>query len=171
MKSLCIALLSVLMVLTTVALPKSDSTVPQSDAQKSFEKLKALVGSWQSDDPKRAFHVTFRVTSNGSAIMSEMDAPPDDMITMFHLDGDRLMVTHYCAAGNQPRMIGKMSPDGKTLEFDYLDATNLNNVQDGHMHRLVITMIDENHHSEDLIFHTKDGKKEIPVHFNMHRGQ
>ena len=47
------------------------------------------------------------------------------MITMFHMDGSRLLMTHYRGAGNQPRMTGTLSPDGKSVTFDFLDATNL----------------------------------------------
>ena len=68
--------------------------------------------------------VDYRVTSNGSALMSEIKGK-EDMISMFHLDGDRVLMTHYCGAGNQPRMVASASPDGKTFTFDFLDATNL----------------------------------------------
>jgi len=169
MKSIRIALSIALILLTTVAFPLTDVSSSAADARKLFKKLKTLAGSWESDNPKQPLSVSFRVTSNGHSILSEMEAPPDNMVTMYHLDGDRLLMTHYCAAGNQPRMVGKLLPDDKTVEFDFVDATNLNDVQDGHMHRLRITMTDEGHHSEDLIFQTKDGKQLVPVHFNMHR--
>src|SRR5262245_51141959 len=75
--------------------PKSDTPTAQSDSQKLFEKLKSLSGSWDSDNPKRPFQVKFRLSSNGTAILSEMDAAPDNMVTMYHLDDGRLMMTHY----------------------------------------------------------------------------
>ena len=68
--------------------------------------------------------------------MSEIKGK-EDMITMFNLDGDRLLMTHYCACGNQPRMVASASPDGKTITFDFLDATNLATPDAGHMNRLV----------------------------------
>jgi ABC-type glycerol-3-phosphate transport system substrate-binding protein len=171
MKSVGIALTLFLMLLTTAAFAGSDIAIPQSDGEKSFEKLKTLVGSWESDNPKRPMSIKFRVTSNGSAILSEMLDDRDNMITMFHLDDGRLMVTHYCAAGNQPRMVGKMLPDGKTLEFDFLDGTNFNSTKDGHMDGLVITMIDNTHHDEELIFKSNNGKRDLHLHFNMRRTQ
>jgi hypothetical protein len=145
------------------------SAFAESDAQKSFDKLKTLSGSWEGKNASDRLQVTFRVTSNGSAIMSEMVANPDDMITMFNLDGDRLILTHYCASGNQPRMLGKLSPDGKTMNFDFLDGTNLNSAQAGHMHHLVLTIYDANHHSEDFTFLSPDGKQQEHEHFDLHR--
>ena len=67
-----------------------------------------------------------------------------------YLDGDRLLLTHYCDADNRPRMVGKMSPDGKTVEFDFLDISG--NLQYGHMQHAVFTLIDANHHTEDWTF-------------------
>ena len=61
------------------------------------------------------------------AVMSEIHGHgPEDMISMFHLDGpNRLLITHYCSAGNQPRMQASSSPDGKTITFTFVDATIL----------------------------------------------
>jgi hypothetical protein len=171
MKSTIISFSLILMLLTAVAFPKSDDDAPKPEAQKSFEKLKLLAGAWESDNPKLPLTIHYRVTANGSALLSEMLDERDHMITMFHLDDGRLMMTHYCTAGNQPRMRGKTSADGKTVEFDFIDGTNLNSTKDGYMHRLIISMVDGSHHSEDLIFLSKDGKHEKVVHVDMHRAQ
>jgi hypothetical protein len=89
------------------------------------------------------------------------------MISMFHMDGKRLLMTHYCAAGNQPRMQAQASPDGKTLTFEFVDATNLDSPDAGHMQRMVLTMIDENHHTEDWTF--VNHGKEMHEHFDLQR--
>jgi hypothetical protein len=68
-------------------------------------------------------------------------------------------MTHYCGAGNQPRMVASVSSDGKTFAFDFLDATNLASPQAGHMNRAVFTMVDADHHTESWTW-TKDGKEE-----------
>jgi len=124
----------------------------QSSAQKSFDQLKSLTGSWDGQNNQgKPVTVTFRDTAGGSAVMSEIHGHgPENMISMFHLDGpNRLMLTHYCGAGNQPRMTATASPDGKTLTFTFLDATNLATPDAGHMQRAVFTMIDANHHTEE----------------------
>src|SRR5262245_57108251 len=73
----------------------------QSDSQRAFDKLKTLAGTWEGAGPEgKIFQVTYRLTSGGSALLSEV-LPDEAMITMFHMDGPRLMMTHYCGAGNQ----------------------------------------------------------------------
>ena len=141
----------------------------QSDAQKNFDKMKSLAGSWKGKTSDgRPVEISYRVTSGGSALMSEIKSE-DDMITMFHLDGDRLLLTHYCGTGNQPRMQATTSPDGKSVAFDFLDATNLATPQTAHMHRAVFTVADANHHSEEWTF-MQDGKEHKEV-FSMERAK
>ena len=141
----------------------------ESPAQKSFEELKALNGTWEGRTPKgEAVEVSYRVTSNGSPLMSEIKGK-EDMITMFNLDGDRLLMTHYCAAGNQPRMVAGASPDGKTFTFAFLDATNLATPDAPHMNHLVISMPDANHHSEEWVYN--DHGKEMKEVFELQRKQ
>ena len=124
----------------------------QSDAQKAFEIMKALAGSWEGSIMGLSTHITIRVTSSGNAILHEATGPgrPDNPITMFYVDGDRLLLTHYCDAGNRPRMVGKISPDGKRVEFDFLDVSG--NTQKGMMNHMVFTMIDATHHSEGATY-------------------
>lgn len=136
-----------------------------SSAQKSFEQLKSLSGSWEGKASNgKPVQVDFRVTSMGSALMSEIKGE-EDMISMFNLDGDRLLITHYCATGNQPRMVARASPDGKTITFDFLDATNLASPDAAHMNRLVISIPDANHHTEEWVFndHGKEMKEVVDL--------
>lgn len=138
-----------------------------SEAQKSFEELKTLNGSWEGKDPQgQPVQVDYRVTSNGSALMSEIKGK-EDMITMFHMDGERLLMTHYCGIGNQPRMVASASPDGKTITFDFLDATNLASPDAGHMHRVIVSMQNADHHSEEWIY--IDHGKEMKEVFDLWR--
>jgi len=150
-----------------VAIFAATAAFGQSDSQKAFDKLKTMVGTWEGVMPDgKTSQVTYRVTSGGSALLSEI-SPDDAMITMFHMDGERLMMTHYCGAGNQPRMKGTLSPDGKTVVFEFIDATNLSSPNAGHMHRAVFTMVDATHHNEDWSY-LSNGKEETH-RFELHR--
>ena len=149
-------------------------TLAQSDGQKSFDKLKTLAGSHvttlplQADIEGKLMQVSLRATSMGNALMHEMTGAgrPEDPITMLYLDGDRLLLTHYCDAGNRPRMTGKMLPDGKTVEFDFLDVAG--STEYGHMDHAVFTVIDANHHTEDWTYMTP-GDKPVHAHYDLQR--
>jgi len=179
MKTRC-AMLAVasLMLLSTVALA-------QPDAQKSFDNLKALAGTWEGrvttdpsmpgmDKPNALMQITMRVTSRGNALVHEIKeagTPDDPMkydhpVTIFYLDSDRLLLTHYCDAGNRPRMTARSSPDGKTVEFDFLDLSG--GTQFGHMHHAVFTFIDADHHTEDWTY-MMPGDKPVRAHFDLRR--
>jgi hypothetical protein len=140
----------------------------QSSAQKSFDHLKSLTGSWEgkASDGSQV-QVSFHDTAGGSALISEIKGR-ESMITMFHLDGpNRLLMTHYCSAGNQPRMQASVSPDGKTLTFTFLDATNLASPEDGHMQQLVVAIQDADHHTEEWTF--ADHGKQLKEVFDLRR--
>ena len=67
---------------------------------------RSLEGNWAGKNSQgQPIEVSFRMTAGGSALMSEIHGHgAENMITMFHMDGDRLLMTHYCSMGNQPRM-------------------------------------------------------------------
>jgi hypothetical protein len=156
-------------VLSIALISLSTLAFAQSDAQKSFDKLKTLAGSWEGAYEGKPMQATLRVTSMGNAIVHEMKGSgPDDPITMFYLDENRLLLTHYCDAGNRPRMVGKMSPDGKTVEFDFLDVGNYSSSQGGHMQHAVFTFIDANHHTEDWTF-MLEGKPPMIARLDLQR--
>ena len=75
---------------------------------------------------------------------------------MFYVDGDRLLATHYCDGGNRPRFEGKMSPDGNTIEFSFLDLAG--GTQGGWVKHMVFTMIDANKHVIEFTFIMPNGK-------------
>ena len=157
---------SVFVVLAAIA------AAAQSSGQQSFERMKALTGNWEGKGSEGGqVRVTYRMTAGGSAIMgeilSDMKGHSEDMISMINMDGDRLLLTHYCAAGNQPRMVASASPDGKTMTFKFLDATNLGNLDQGHMDHVVFNFIDANHHTEE--WHFLVGGKEMVERFELQK--
>ena len=183
MKSLRFMLPVVLMSLSTVAFAQSEAQKPaaQSDAQKSFATMKSLAGEWEGpvtvpEVPQMSggkMHASMRVTSRGHVLVHEfqeagtpLDATKyDHPVTMLYVDGEQFTLVHYCDAGNRPRMTGKMSPDGKTIEFEFVEVTGKNLNQ--HMHHAVFTIIDANHHTEDWTFMMND--KPIHAHFDLQR--
>ena len=176
MKSrIALSVLFALIAATAFAADAATTATP-SAAQQSFDKLKGLAGEWEGiatvpDAPEMSgakMHISLRVTSRGNALVHEMqeagtplDATKyDHPLTMLYVDGDQLTLIHYCDAGNRPRMTGKMSPDGKTVEFELKDISGNPEL---HMHHSVFTIIDDNHHTEDWTFMMKDK----PMHAHM----
>ena len=144
---------------------------------KAFDTLKTLAGSWvgqitttpQVPGVSGTFvQFSLRVTSRGNALAHEMSVSglPDHPLTMFYVDAGRLTLTHYCDAGNRPRMTGTLSPDGKTLAFEFLDLSGGD--EKGHMHRAVFTLIDENHHTEEWTY-MMPGNVPMRAHFDLRR--
>jgi len=102
-------------------------------------------------------HITVRLTGDGSAVMHWMGAgSPYEMVTMFHMDKEDLLATHYCAAHNQPRMQALPSTQANQLEFEFKDGTNIR-PGDGYMRHLTITFVDADHHNETWGYDS-DGK-------------
>ena len=186
MKSLRCVPSIVLISLSTLAFAQHDaqkSGAPVlSEAQKSFTTMKNLAGEWEGpvtvpEMPEmsggKPMHASLRVTSRGNVLVHEfqeagtpLDATKyDHPVTMLYVDADQLTLVHYCDAGNRPRMTGKISPDGKTLEFDFADLSGSNKY--GHMYHSVFTIIDANHHTEDWTFMM--GDTPIHAHFDLHR--
>jgi len=161
---------------------QTSAVPPLSEAQKSFETIKTLAGEWEgpvtvADMPEMSgakMHLSLRVTSRGHAIVHEFQEAGtpldptkyDHPVTMLYVDGDQLTLIHYCDAGNRPRMTGKMSPDGKSVEFELKDISGSTEY---HMHHSVFTVIDANHHTEDWTFMMKD--KPIHAHFDLQRAK
>ena len=122
-----------------------------------FEKLKTLVGKWTGKSADGVeMNLSYRLVGNGSALEETMSH--GDMVTMYYPDGDHLVLTHYCAAGNQPRMRAQGFKQGDNqLAFKFLDATNLPDKKAMHMHDLMINFKDADHFQEEWT-HYNGGK-------------
>jgi len=131
-----------------------------SDAQKMFEQMKTMAGSWQGTILNIPITVTIRLASSGTAILHEATTdggrPPNHEITMFYVEGDRLLATHFCDGDNRARFEGKLSPDGKTSEFTFLDVTGT--TKGGLVKRMAFTMLDANKQVVEFTFIRPDGK-------------
>lgn len=87
-----------------VAGPNTPATVA------AFERIKALAGTWESTSADHPGTTVFAVSSNGSVVREIMlPGTEHEMTNVYHMDGPDLVVTHYCAIGNQPRMRARPS--------------------------------------------------------------
>ena len=107
-----------------------------------MEKLAALEGDWvlldENGEDTGIVASTFKVTAAGSVLMEQMFPGAEDgseMLNVYHADGDRVLMTHYCAAGNQPRLEITTTDDANRLELRFESITNLSPESDHHMHQ------------------------------------
>jgi hypothetical protein len=120
---------------------------PRNDAQAAFARLKTLVGEWEGNTGGGKAHVSYELVSGGTALV-ERESPPNmpSMLTVYYIDRDRLLLTHYCVIGNQPRLQEQsFNPETGEIIFGFLDATNLVNSNAAHMHNGKIRIVDGNH--------------------------
>jgi hypothetical protein len=108
------------------------------DAGTAFSRLKALVGDWDVESTRGKGHSRFELIAEGSVLLEHFAEPGgQEMLTAYHLDGSRLVLTHYCIAGNQPQMVAQKF-DGASGELDFAFAGGSNIAPGaGHMHDAV----------------------------------
>jgi hypothetical protein len=138
-----------------------------------FEKLRSLAGTWVGlagfGQPTDSTVVTYRVTGGGNVVMEILfEGTPHEMVTMYHRDGDDLLLTHYCGAGNQPRMKAEKGDDPSVIRFDFTGASNLASPNDMHMHSAVIRFVDADHVQSTWTSY-QGGKPAGEAKFDLHR--
>ena len=139
---------------TTPAVEKPNSVL-------AFEQLASLVGEWKGMQGDTEIKLIYTLTADGSALMEEFrPAAQSAMVTMFTVDGDHIIATHYCSAGNQPQMVTKAitEPLAKTLTFSLSHITGLMTPGDWHNTGLTVTMEDKQRLTQVWTYEY-DGKK------------
>jgi hypothetical protein len=132
-----------------------------------FEKLKSLAGEWEGKATDgKPVKATYKVTSGGSAVSETLQSGTEpEMLTVYHMDGGHLMMTHYCSLANQPRMrAAAFSGDPKSLDFQYVTATNHGKADAPHMHHLVVAFDDPNHITQKWMLKGMGPDQEVAFH-------
>ncbi len=141
-----------------------DAEISAEEATAAFEHLKSLAGDWRAKSTRGWDEVvTYEVVAGGSVVMETntfADAPDNTMYTMFHLDGARLLATHYCASGNQPRLMATaIADDGKRVTFTYLDSTGLPSRDHGHMDQAVFRFLNQDTFTSKWTWYAKGNEQ------------
>lgn len=134
----------------------------------AFEQIKKLEGTWEGMDQDHPAKVTYRVSSGGSIVLESMSmANHAEMITVYHPDGDDLVLTHYCMLGNQPRMKAEKGQKPGALRFTFDGGANIK-PSDKHMHSLTVTFVDADHLKQEWALF-EGGKEQMVVTINLAR--
>jgi hypothetical protein len=129
---------------------KTNGKAPAAAPHPGLERLKKLAGTWVAADkdgkPTDQVVSVIKVTAAGSAVHETLfPGQPHEMVSVYHRDGDDLVMTHYCALGNQPRMKLDPKAPANQLHFEFAGGTNLDVSKDMHMHEGTITILDDDH--------------------------
>jgi hypothetical protein len=145
------------------------------DGKAAFERLKTLAGTWEGQaghgQAAQAATVTYRLASGGS-VMQETLFPgtPHEMISMYHMVDGQLVLTHYCAMANQPRMrldVKASTPDRLVFAFD--GGTNFDPAKDTHVHSGVVEWRGDSLHAAWAVYSA--GKQAGENQFVLRRKQ
>lgn len=132
-----------------VTLPASALARTGQEAKEAFEKMKTLVGKWEGTMGEGAesmsASVEFKLTGGGSALVETLGpGSPFEMVSVYHMDNDSMVMTHYCGAGNQPFMKFKPGKDANVLSFEFVRGSNMK-AGDMHMHSVKYTIDGADH--------------------------
>ena len=158
-------------VATTILISGISLTAEQSrDEDKSvaaFKQLTTLAGEWKAVQDGTPVEETYTVTANGSALLVETKpANEAPMITMITVDGDRLIATHYCSAGNQPQMVNSAPGDLRQgLRFSLERVTGLKTPDDWHNTGLTIILDDNDHMTQHWTYLYKGQSGTTDFHY------
>jgi hypothetical protein len=126
-------------------------------SQEAFRQLASLQGEWRGEQNGEKSNVTYPLTANGSALMERFRPESGPvMITMFMLDGDHLIATHYCSAKNQPQMATPAITDPqKPFAFSLTRITGLKSPDDWHNTGLTVIQEDDDHLTQEWTYESK----------------
>lgn len=139
-----------------------------SKPSKGFEQLKSLVGEWEGNSGSGMIsRVSYQLASGGTALLERLKTGDEpEMLTVYTPDGDRLAVTHFCSAGNQPQMrTAPISGEVKQLSFSFVRATNLASLNEGHMDHLIVTLQGKDHFTQEWTWSQEGKTKTEAFHF------
>lgn len=143
---------------------------PETNATAAFNKLKSLAGTWEATSKRGKVTSSYEVISNGNALAERVSVPGEgEMLTVYHLDGNRLVLTHYCTAGNEPHMQAEVyDPASNQLKFDFAGGGNLADANAGHMHNVAFKFAGADEFTADWTFQ-ENGKPKFVENIVYHR--
>lgn len=150
--ALCTATIAMTLALNVFAASSEDraeahsladgSEAPAAVSRSDFDRLKSLAGEWIDTTGTSTgvgkVAAVYRVTSGGSVVQETVfPGSSHEMVTMYTAAGDDIVMSHYCAMGNQPRMRARSGP-GDELIFAFDGGGVADPAKDMHMHNGLI---------------------------------
>src|SRR5256886_9526096 len=152
-RPLLLGSVSMIALLLVAAPPAADKT----KSEEAFARLATLKGEWSGEQEGVKISLVYTLTANGSALMEEFRPESGPvMVTMFTVDGDHLIATHYCSAKNQPQMVTSAITDAQTpLAFSLARITGLKSQDAWHNTCLTVIQEDSDHLTQEWTYQSK----------------
>lgn len=146
-----------LLLAAALAAPAPVAASPSPDPAAAFARLKTLVGTWRNADrPQSPLRIHFYTTAGGTVLVEDWRAgDKPHSLTLYHRDGPRLIATHYCPQGNQPRL----ALTGPGPAFTFADATDLDAATESHQHALAFDLADPTRPVRREIYRSAKGEE------------
>jgi hypothetical protein len=155
---------------STLAAPPSDP----AGADQAFQKLKTLAGRWEGTTPAGKIALEYEIVSGGTVLIEREYMPQHQgehqMITVYHLDNGRLVLTHYCHEGNQPHMQARpFNASSSEIRFEFTGAGNLvGAAAENVMHEVVIKLNSPDELATEWTLYS-NGQRQAPMALLYHR--
>jgi hypothetical protein len=145
-----------------------------ADSPAVFAHLKLLAGEWEAELPGFGkLTASVHLVSNGTAIEEIIGTPKDNELSVYTLNVDKILLTHYCAMtpdGHQVHLqASRLGSESDPLEFHFVSATNLHTLSAPHMRRVTMMISDRDHYSERWI--KTENRKDTVFNLNFVRRQ
>jgi hypothetical protein len=128
----------------------------QVDGETAFQRIKGLAGAWKA-------------TGKPDGPVS-VDGTDHEMVSVYHLDEDRLVLTHYCATGNQPRLrLDTAASTADTYRFVFDGGTNLGSAYAPHLHQGMMSFAADGKVDAEWLFFVDGKPAKEPVRFALQR--
>lgn len=141
--------LSLFLLLLLLSLP---SLAANRDSKQAFKELTGLVGDWLGKSASGREHkVNYRLSAGGTVLVETWSLSSGrESMTLYHINGESLIATHYCPQGNQPRLV--LMPNDEKLHFAFLDGSNLQVPGKSHQYRFWLLINDDEHFQRNEVY-------------------
>ena len=134
-------------------------------SETAFETFRGFEGGWaiRSGRNSLPIQMTYEIGSKGSIVTEQFGKE----LSVFYRDGQSLLMTHFCNAGNQPRLRLRENGQPGVFEFEMFDITNLQSADADHVERVIYRIIDDKTMYLEIVW--KNGKSEKTEKYTLTR--
>lgn len=163
------ALLALVAVLLFSIFPAASPASSSATSAAAFEKIRSLAGDWEGTDHHgKPARTNFKDVAGDTAVLETLSMNGmEEMLTLYSVDHDGIVLVHYCPTNNQPRM--RAVPQEGSLDeltFSFQGVANLADAATGHEQALTLQFVDKDHITEVWTWRENGKDTKMTFHFN-----